>query len=463
VKTKPPSALTTRAATKSESRNGAWAGAAIRWLYPEPRLAPLCPGHLIGRDAACHSVLEGPEVSRKHAQIVSQGLALLVRDLGSRNGVYVDGARVQEAPLGPGSVLRIGAWLGLVLEVPQDALPAPPPLRELHARWYAGAGLERALAELESAARSDISIVIEGETGTGKEGIARAVHAWSARAGELIAVDCGALPEQLAESELFGYRKGAFSGAESSQPGLIRAAHQGTLFLDEVLNLSPTLQAKLLRVLEERRVRPVGETKTIPVDLRVICAAQEPLAVAARRKAFRSDLVGRLDGHTFRMPPLRERRQDIVPLFLRLLQDRGGAATACDAKLLEALLLHDWPLNVRELVRVVERLIAVHGTGPYKRAMLPDLVLDSAGRGAGRGELDDARPAATATPAKARAGAARKPANDTEELALLLESLRQHGDNLTRAAAALGMERSRANRILSAFRTDARARRKREL
>jgi transcriptional regulator with PAS, ATPase and Fis domain len=358
-----------------------------------------------------------------------------LRDLESRNGTWVNGQRIGESPLGPGDVVRIGEWVGVVRELPEDGSSLE--LLELGSRWYGGTTLTRAVESGRKVATTDLPIVVQGETGAGKEGMAQAIHQWSGRQGPFVAVNCGAIPAAMAEGELFGYRKGAFTGADRANPGFFRAAEGGTLFLDEVLELSAAVQTKLLRVLEQREVQPLGETRPVPIDVRIVCATQEPLSLAVAERSFRADLLARLDGLTVVLPPLRARREDIAPLFLLFWGAHvGGQPPALDSKLVAALLLYDWPLNVRELVLLVRRLAAVHGNeATLKKSMLPDRM---------RGELStSSAPLRPATPGRAST-------SDSGAFDQLVHALRQHGGNVTRAAAALGITRSRAYRLLEA-------------
>ena len=210
------------------------------------------------------------------------------------NGTYVDGRRVSRAPIDEGSVIRIGDWVGVVLRLAGE--PDGAVFQEIIPGYFGGPRTLAAVEPLRKAAASDLAVVIEGETGTGKEGIARATHLWSGRKGPFIAVNCAALPEALAEGELFGYRKGAFTGADRANPGFFQAANGGTLFLDEVSDLSSAIQPKLLRVLEQGEVTPLGETKPIPIDVRVVVATQKPLAGAGRGEP----ISRRLDGEAGR-------------------------------------------------------------------------------------------------------------------------------------------------------------------
>ena len=222
--------------------------------------------------------------------------------------------------------------------------------------------MQAVLAEAQAAARSNASVLIRGETGTGKEVLARLIHQSSDRAnGPWITVNCAAIPEHLLESELFGHVKGAFTGAVSSRAGLIRAAHGGTLFLDEIGDMPLDLQAKLLRVLEERVVRPVGSTQEYEVDIRVVSATHRDLPQAIRQGAFRADLYYRLNVLELRLPSLGERREDIPQLAQMFLDELCGPDNrkVYSPDAMERLMAADWPGNVRQLRNVVERNVAL--------------------------------------------------------------------------------------------------------
>jgi two-component system response regulator FlrC len=362
--------------------------------------------------------------------------ALAIRDLDSRNGVRVNGRAVSVSPIGAGDVLRLGGWIGVLTATPGQLAEIAPGL-------WGGAALRSAVTPLIRAAASDLPIVIEGETGTGKEVVSRAVHRWSGRSGPLVAVNCAALPEALAEGELFGYRRGAFTGADRSSPGFFRSAEGGTLLLDEVSDLPLALQAKLLRVLEEREVQPLGEIRPIPIDVRIVVAGQQPLVEAARSGRFRSDLLARLDGVTVRLPPLRDRREDVAPLFSHLLKELGqGRAPAVESDLIERLCVHDWPFNVRELVQLVRRLLVLQNDETTLSARhLPERIGAIASDGSPAG----------APVAAARAGGPPSSASASAEppdLPALVAALRVSGGNVARAAAILGISRQRAYRLM---------------
>jgi transcriptional regulator of acetoin/glycerol metabolism len=410
--------------------------AVLAWAFPHDR-APIrlaemgSAGLVIGRDAACDVVFESNDVSRRHAELTRGrgGPRFEIIDLESRNGTRVNCRPVKRAELARGDVVRVGGAVFVVCD-------SHAPFLELSEGLFGGATLARAFAPLLKAAASDLPIVLEGETGTGKEVVARGVHQASGRKGPFLAVNCAALPEALAEAELFGYRRGAFTGADRASPGFFRSATGGTLLLDEVSDLSLALQAKLLRVLEQREVQPLGEARPVAVDVRVIVAGQESLEQAVKRRAFRADLLARLDGVSVVLPPLRERREDIAPLFFRFLRALGeGNAARVEADLVERLVLHDFPFNVRELVLLVRRLLVLHGKdGVLAATHLPR-------RFGERWFTSDSAVAAAPPPSTSSV-------EDVVDLPQLLEALRTAGGNVARASAALGITRQRAYRLM---------------
>ncbi len=223
------------------------------------------------------------------------------------------------------------------------------------------------LNEAKMVARSDASVMIRGESGTGKELLAQAIHRASPRAGRpFVAVNCSAIPEALLESELFGHTKGAFTGAVASHPGLFRAAQGGTLFLDEIGDMPVSLQAKLLRAIQERVIRPVGSNQSVPIDVRILSSTHQDLEAAIREDRFREDLYYRLNVVELTLPPLRERREDIPLLashFLaRLAQKYGKHLNDFAPESMRALATAPWPGNVRQLYNVVEQVCALSST-----------------------------------------------------------------------------------------------------
>ena len=410
----------------------------VRWLFPvqDGRVSPIPHGITsLGRGQECQICVESMQVSRRHAEIQREGAVFLIRDLASRNGVFVDGKRVPQAPLRHGSLLRIGEWVGLVTTVEAGLEGAF--CEEILPGYFAGPVLRPRLEPLRRAAAAELPVVVQGETGTGKEGAARAAHLWSGRRGPFLALNCAALPEQLAEGELFGYRKGAFTGAERANPGHLRSADGGTLFLDEVADLPLGLQAKLLRALEQREVIPLGESTPVKFDVHLVAATQAPLSEAVAAGRFRADLFARLDGLAVELPPLRERVEELPFLFMHFLAGRKGPAPAVDAALIEALCLYDWPYNLRELDRLARQLWALHG---HEEALL-----------AAHLPARFARPGTTERPEAERKDVERKevgPANAEPDMETMLSALRDAHGNVKQAAQVLGISRQRLYRML---------------
>jgi transcriptional regulator with AAA-type ATPase domain len=429
------------------------AALALVWVFPLASAPPieLTPARsavVIGRDEASDVCLRGDGVSRKHAalRLDAAERALVIEDLGSRNGVRVNGRLITSARLGSGDVVRLGGSVGVVTARPGEFSEVLPGL-------FGGQRLKEVVAPLVRAAASDLPVVLEGETGTGKEVVARALHGFSGRSGPLIAVNCAALPEGLAEAELFGYRRGAFTGAERASAGFFRSADQGTLLLDEVSDLPLSLQAKLLRVLEQREVQPLGEVRPVPVDVRLVVAGQQSLARAVDEGRFRADLLARVEGVTVVLPPLRERREDVLPLFLRLVAAQGsGAVPAVESDFVERLSAHDWPFNVRELVLLVRRLSVLHGDEATLRAEhLPERMLALR-----PSSPQNPAPALKSPPAPSRTDV------DAVELPALVAALRAAGGNVARASTLLGITRQRAYRLMEGHAVDLEALRKPE-
>ncbi len=305
--------------------------------------------------------------------------------------------------------------------------------------------LQQVMELVRKAARSEANILILGESGTGKELIARAVHANSARAAQpFVAVDCAALPENLLESELFGYEKGAFTGATGSKMGLIEMAHRGTLFLDEIGELSLNLQAKLLRVLQQREIRRVGGTRSIEVDARVVSATNRNLDVLCSKGRFRQELYYRLNVVDIALPPLRERAGDVALLAHAFLRKHGQNSErkmrGFEPGVLEALEAYSWPGNVRELQNVIERACALADKDVITLADLPR-------------HIREREATVDTVPTLARGGLTLKDAKarwmSELESAYILELLRSKGGNISQAARAAGVDRKTVRRILT--------------
>ncbi|MBI2391593.1 MAG: sigma 54-dependent Fis family transcriptional regulator [Deltaproteobacteria bacterium] len=309
-------------------------------------------------------VLGDDTVSRYHLAIGRTDRGLEVRDLGSTNGVRIGGARVESALVEPGTIVRVGEVELLVRVEAVGPQIAPSPEPRFGEAIGHGLPMRRIFGVLQRVARTNATVLLMGETGTGKDVLARSIHAESDRArGPFEVVDCGAIAPTLIESELFGHERGAFTGASSARAGAFERASGGTLFLDELGELPLDLQPKLLRVLEARSFRRVGGQKTLDADVRVIAATTKDLPREVRRGLFREDLWFRLAVVPLLIPPLRDRLDDLPALAERILA--GSRETLADENDHERLRLapealgqlraHDWPGNVRELRNVLER------------------------------------------------------------------------------------------------------------
>lgn len=400
----------------------------LEWVWPKRSRRVLQGARLeMGRNPASEICLEGTGVSRAHAELYRQGPLYVLRDLGSTNGTWLGGKRIEHAPISPGAVIRIGEFVGIFAErADHDS-----DFAELAAGLFGGPELSSVIAPLRRAAAFALPVLLIGATGTGKERVADAAHRFSGRRGPFVAVNCAALPEQLAEAELFGYRRGAFTGAERPSPGHFRSAHGGSLFLDEMPELSLPLQAKLLRVLEDGLVMGLGETTPVPVDVRVIAASQVPLRQLVEQGKLRQDLAARLSGIEVALPPLRHRAADIAPLFQQFLRHHsGGLSPTVDGRLVEALCLHDWPDNVRELELATRRLLAIHGHEPQLRRQHLPAELAALNQ--------DQEKRASTVPRSRR----------EHDLDRLKAELARNGGNVKAAALALGISRQRVYRLL---------------
>ena len=290
----------------------------------------------------------------------------------------------------------------------------------------------------EHVAPTESTVLIQGESGTGKEVVARYIHNLSNRAdGPFLSINCGALPENLLESELFGHVKGSFTGAVRDKQGLFAAARGGSFFLDEVGEMPPSLQVKLLRVLQEREAIPVGATEAIPVDVRIIAATNRDLEEEIRRGNFRSDLFYRLNVIALNLPPLRERRDDLLLLieaFLQsLAQEQGGEAKALSSEALDAVMVYEWPGNVRELENALEHAVVLSRGNIIEAAALPERITKR------RKE-----------PLVAERSY-RNPTLEVIERAYIMWVLQAEGGNKTRAAEVLGIDPSTLYRKLSRY------------
>ena len=314
----------------------------------------------VGTGADCDLALTDRSVSARHLTMHQAGRLVTVQDLGSSNGTFVDGTRVEKADVGIGALIQLGRTtlsIHVGYAVKRFAPSRAERFGELLGRSVA---MREVFAMLERAAPTESSILIEGESGTGKELVARSVHAESLRAsGPFVVLDCGAIPAQLVGAELFGYVTGAFTGATKPRPGVFEQADGGTLFLDEIGELPLDLQPNLLRALESRQVRRIGDTEWRDIDVRVLAATHRDLMAEVRRGAFRSDLFFRLNVMTVRIPPLRHRPDDIALLARHLVGDKLPPEDPIDGPNLATLCAYAWPGNVRELRNCLRRALAL--------------------------------------------------------------------------------------------------------
>ncbi|HKP55759.1 MAG TPA: sigma-54 dependent transcriptional regulator [Polyangiales bacterium] len=365
----------------------------------------------IGRDRDCDVVLYDPAVSQRHAQLEPLDGAIWVRDLGSRNGTYVDGVPVQRAVLRHGSTLRLGRSDLRVLAPARTVAEGSGP--QLVAE---SSSMLQVLADVQRMAALPWPVLVVGESGTGKEGVALSLHTHGPRRERpFVAVNAGGMPRELIESELFGHERGAFTGASTGHRGVFEQAHGGTLFLDEIAELPLDLQARLLRVLESGEIRRVGGERSLAVDVRLVCATHRDLRAMVADGLFRRDLYYRIARLVLQLPALRARPEDVGALaqhfLLQICDELGPRELSTEA--LRRLQAHDWPGNARELRNVLCAAAASSGgcidVIDVERALL---------------RLGDGLPS-------------RVPPNETCRL-----TVARYGGNKTAAARALGIPRS---------------------
>jgi two-component system, NtrC family, response regulator GlrR len=375
-------------------------------------------------------------VSRFHCEIARAGGRLIVRDLGSRNGTFVEGVEIREAFCPPSAALVLGETR-VTVRTTASSTPVATSRRDRLGQLTARSpAMRRVLSQLERVAASDATVLLLGETGTGKEIAAESLHQESPRAkGPFVIVDCGAIPAELLESELFGHEKGAFTGALRAREGAFQAASGGTIFLDEIGELPKDLQPKLLRALSRRAVKPVGTESYIDVDVRVIAATNRDLRHEVNAERFRGDLYYRLAVVEVRLPPLRDRLDDL-PLLVEAMLRESCASPAdtswlMSASFLEQLSHHAWPGNIRELRNVIDRALAM---GPWEPEAPPAPPAEGAAPA-----VDLSRPFKEA----------RDAWTATFERAYLVALLGHHDGNIRAAARAAGIDRVHLYRLLA--------------
>ncbi len=390
----------------------------------------------IGTHPLTDLALQDKTMSRFHCEIGLESGRARIRDLGSRNGTEVDGVAIESAFLRDGSVLQIGRTrirFETSMKRVKLRLSEHPRFGELVGSSTA---MRSVFARLEHAAASDATVLLLGETGTGKEVAAESIHrAGPRKDGPFVVVDCGAIPESLLETELFGYERGAFTGADRARAGLFEVAHGGTLFLDEIGELGLDLQPKLLRATETRAIQRVGGVTRIPADVRIIAATNRSLRGDVNAGRFRSDLYYRLAVLEIYMPALRERLEDLPLLVETLVRRMGSSEPAVTGavhseRFLAELRRHHWPGNIRELRNYVERFVTLGGqvTPPA-----PEPAHDAPP------SIDIRQPIQLA----------REQWIIAFERRYLEELLRVHRDNVAEAARAAGVARRHFYRLLS--------------
>jgi DNA-binding NtrC family response regulator len=332
---------------------------------PEKRATIGADPITIGRDESCTIVLDDKRVSSLHGELVATPLGVRIRDLGSKNGIWAGDVRVHEGYLAEATTLQFGP-IELAFEPVRPEklrLPQREQIGNLYGRTSA---MREVFARIERSAQADLTVLVEGETGTGKELVAQAIHEMSPRANKpFVVVDCGSIPHGLAESTLFGHVRGSFTGATDNRTSPFILAEGGTVFLDELGELPMDTQPKLLRALAERRIQSVGASNYVPFDARIVAATRRDLQRAVNEDAFRSDLYFRIAQVRIAMPSLRDRVEDIPGLVQFILDREGhkGAFKRIPRDSMAQLLRHDWPGNVRELANVVQVAVALADEG----------------------------------------------------------------------------------------------------
>ncbi len=402
-------------------------------------------------------VIDDDKVSRDHARIFQEGDDFLIEDCGSTNGTYVNHVRVRVAWLKSGCEVRLGSTQLRFSLLSQRVEITPSQRQALGSVVGKSERMRRLFGVIEKIAPTGATVVLQGETGTGKEVVARTVHQYSSRANNtFIVFDCGAVQQNLIESELFGHEKGSFTGALSGRQGLFEMAHGGTIFLDEIGELALDLQPKLLRALEQREIRRVGGNRPIKIDVRVIAATNRDLKAEVEAGRFREDLFYRLSVVRLELPPLRERREDI-PLLVRHILKTGSFNRNADGQrvkgiatdALEATMRYEWPGNVRELTNVVERACSFADGEFVQLEDLPDHIagVSVSKRRVDRQATEPLRAPATVVHADRSFKDAKDAWLSTFEKEYLETLLTKHSGNLSQAAREADVDRKHFRRL----------------
>ena len=388
----------------------------------------------IGTHSSNDLVLGDPAVSRFHCRLVREEGAWRVRDWGSLNGTRLESVRIRDADLSADATLSLGDSVVRVRAVAPAGQAIVPMIPAFGSLAGTSVSMRKLFALLEKVAASDINVLIEGESGTGKELVANEIVQRSQRAERAFVVDCGAISPNLVESELFGHVRGSFTGADRDRQGAFEAADGGTVFLDEIGELPLELQPKLLRAIEAREIRRVGETRPRKVNVRVVSATNRDLEREVNRARFREDLYFRLSVINVRVPPLRERLEDLLILLRVFLSALGvpDQERLFPPHVLAEMAKHDWPGNVRELRNYVERTVVLQKASPAMRRSAPSA----------------AGIAGTAVDIGVPFKIAKDSAVDTFERAYLGALLEAAGGNMSKAARTAGMDRMYLHRLV---------------
>jgi DNA-binding NtrC family response regulator len=413
---------------------------------PSARVLRCAPGPLeLGRGDGSAGKIDDGRISRRHARIAFEGGRCVVTDLGSQNGTFVDGERsTARVPTPVQRVIRVGDSL---LVPCADVRPFERAGVRRDDGFVRGPAMQAVLEQATSAARSNTMLHVCGENGTGKEGVAQAFHRAGTRAaGTLVAVNCATIPQGIAERLLFGVKRGAFTGADADAAGFVQEADGGTLFLDEIAELDLLVQAKLLRVLENKEVLPVGATKSRKIDFAFCSATNKDLRALVTTRMLREDLFFRIGLPAVTLPALRNRPEEIPALIAQELGKLSPAPRA-HVSFVEQCLLRPWPGNVRELlaeVRIAAQAALAHGNRVEARHLRA-----TAGSVFGPA-MPDARPAAPREQTAPLSDGPRKPAPqvDAEWLKRLNDALRANAGNIAATARSLGLHRTQLRRII---------------
>jgi DNA-binding NtrC family response regulator len=404
------------------------------------------------RDGALVVSVPDDRMSTVHARLVRRDHRFELEDTDSKNGTFVNGCRCECISLHDGDVIEVGHTFFVYREHVPAGSPATPSVfaesthpSDLPLTTFLP-GLARQFEQLGRVAASNIPVVVIGETGTGKEVIARALHRMSRRSGALVALNCGAIPATLIECELFGARRGAYSGATHDRPGLVRAADGGTLFLDEIEELPAPAQIAMLRVLQEQEVMPIGATRPTKVDVRVMAATHKPLDRMVDAGTFRADLMARLGGLKVQLPALRERRDDlgliVQNVLLRIGADKHLQLSRQAAR---AVFLYPFPRNIRELEKALGLAVTlVDSNGIIELEHLPEeLRLNGWKSAPARGSR---------SPSELKR--VESDGEDEERKARLLALLAQHHGRVANVARAMGKARMQVHRWIQRYEID---------